>query len=208
MSESVGIVNIEVGNLRSVGNAFDHCGFDTVLIDAPEQLDDVTHLVLPGVGSFGVAMRRLEERGLVHGILRFAESGRPLLGLCLGMQLLATEGTEGGPTEGLGLIPAKARRLRKDTELTVPHVGWNSVDFVGNHPLFERVKNGRDFYFVHSFIVEPDSTASVLGRTEYGETFASAVGRNSVVGLQFHPEKSQTNGLRILENFALWEGRC
>jgi imidazole glycerol-phosphate synthase subunit HisH len=204
----VGILNIGMGNLRSVSNAFDYQGFDFTLLNSSEQLMDVSHLVLPGVGSFGTAAARLSEGGFFDGVRRFADSGRPVLGLCLGMQLLAEEGTEGRESEGLGLIPARVRSMRLEEFPVIPHVGWNSVELSRMHPIFEGVKTGRDYYFVHSFVVEPFEKCDVLGVTEHGAPFASAMGRDNVIGLQFHPEKSQANGLKLLENFAQWDGVC
>lgn len=204
----IGILNLEMGNLRSVSNAVYSLGFDVRMVQTPEELHDLSHVIVPGVGAFGTAMRRLGERGLVGALQGFAASGRPLLGLCLGMQLLAAEGEEGGATAGLGLVPGVVRRLDEQLVPAVPHVGWNSVTLIGTHPLFAEVKSGTDFYFVHSYVVVPEREADVLGTTEYGTVFPAIIGSANVVGFQFHPEKSQANGLRLLENFCTWNGRC
>lgn len=206
MTEVVGIINYGMGNLRSVSNAFEHIGFDTRYVETSDQVSEVSHLVVPGVGAFHTAMGRLVDLGLDQAIREFAASGRPVLGLCLGMQLLGSAGTEGSGSEGLGLIPGTIRRLPAGRP--IPHVGWNSMSTEKSHPILERVKSGRDFYFVHSFWFDPADESDVLGRTDYGSAFPCAVARDNVVGFQFHPEKSQVNGLQILENFGDWDGTC
>jgi glutamine amidotransferase len=206
----VGIVDLEMGNLRSVSNAIDHLGYDAALVTGPGELASLTHLVLPGVGSFHTAMRRMHQRDLVKATRQFAASGRPVLGLCLGMQILADWGDEGERTEGLGLVPGEVRRLdeKRVTGGAVPHVGWNAVEWVGTHPVLRGIRSGADFYFVHSYYVASNDPATVLGTTEYGERFPSVMGRDNVLGFQFHPEKSQANGLRLIEAFCGWDGRC
>jgi imidazole glycerol-phosphate synthase subunit HisH len=204
----VGVLNLGMGNLRSVSNAIDQFGFDTVLVDAPGTLDDLTHLVIPGVGSFHTAMRRMREHALVEPIHDFVDSGRPVLGLCLGMQLLASRGEEGGPTPGLGLVHGHVERLDPGLVPAIPHVGWNSLKLQRDHPVVRDIGSGVDFYFVHSYHFVPDSSEEVLGTTEYGADVVAGVARKNVVGFQFHPEKSQRNGLRLIENFCTWDGRC
>lgn len=204
----VGILNIEMGNLRSVSNAVYSLGYDPELIDTPEGVDEVSHLIIPGVGAFHTAMRRMRDRGLFEPVRDYAATGRPLLGLCLGMQLLASSGEEGDPTPGLDLVPGHVERLRADLVPAIPHVGWNSMELQREHPVVRGVRSGVDFYFVHSFRFAPDSAGDVLGSTEYGQTFAAGVARGNVVGFQFHPEKSQANGLRLIDNFCAWDGRC
>ena len=204
----VGILNLDMGNLRSVSNAITSLGHDCGLVAAPEQLERVTHLVIPGVGSFHTAMRRVTERGLRDPVRRFADSGRPVLGLCLGMQLLGSRGDEGEASRGLDLVPGCVRRLDARLAPAIPHVGWNSVDSVAAHPVLEGIRSGVDFYFVHSCHLSADDPTTVLGTTEYGERFASIVGRGNIVGFQFHPEKSQASGLRLIDNFCSWDGTC
>lgn len=204
----IGILDAGMGNLRSVSNAVYSLGFDFVYVEDPGALDDLSHLILPGVGAFGTAMRSLEEKKILEAIRKFKESGRPLLGLCLGMQLLAEFGTEGGKCDGLGFVSGSISRLPGDAKLRIPHVGWNTVEFQGDHPLVHGVKNGADFYFVHSYQFVCRSTESVYGRTDYGGEFSSIVGNKNVVGFQFHPEKSQVNGIKLLENFCRWDGLC
>lgn len=204
----VGILDLQMGNLRSVANAVDQLGFDVRIVEGAAEIDTLTHLIVPGVGAFGAASRRLAERGLLEPVRRFAAGGRPVLGLCLGMQLLATEGEEGGRHEGLDLVPGVVTRLDASRVPAVPHVGWNSVTLTGAHPVLAQVRTGVDFYFVHSFRITTSRPADVLGTTEYGDVFPAIVGRGNVVGFQFHPEKSQANGLRLIENFCGWDGRC
>jgi glutamine amidotransferase len=204
----VGIVNLQIGNLRSVSNAVDSFGYDHCIVESPDQLASLTHLILPGVGSFHTAMRRMNERGLYQPIRDFVSSGRPVLGVCLGMQLLGSHGEEGEDTVGLGLIPGQVRKFNSRVVEAIPHVGWNSVELRASHPVFKDVRTGVDFYFVHSYHFMPARDESVLGLTECGERFVSVVAQENVVGFQFHPEKSQANGLRLLDNFCGWDGRC
>ena len=204
----VGILNLEMGNLRSVSNALHSLGYDPELVDGAEGLADLTHLVIPGVGAFRTAMSRIAERELGPAVWDFADSGRPVLGLCLGMQILGSAGEEGGSTPGLGLIRGRVQRLRDEIVPAIPHVGWNSMTFQRDHPVARGVRSGVDYYFVHSFYFATEMPADVLGVTEYGQIFASGIARANVVGFQFHPEKSQTNGLKLLDNFCQWNGRC
>lgn len=204
----IGIVDMEMGNLRSVSNAVHSLGFDPKIVRGPEELDEVTHLIVPGVGAYSTAMRHLERQGLKDALVAYAASGRPLLGICLGMHLLSTEGDEGGRTAGLGLVPGRVVRLEPGAGLAVPHVGWNNADFRAPHPVLDKVRSGSDFYFVHSYQFVCNREADVLGSTDYGPRLVSVLGRGNVVGFQFHPEKSQANGLRLIENFCDWDGRC
>ncbi|HVF41157.1 MAG TPA: imidazole glycerol phosphate synthase subunit HisH [Gemmatimonadaceae bacterium] len=204
----VGIVNLQMGNLRSVSNAVDSLGFDHCLVEAPEDMKSVTHLILPGVGSFHRAMQHMHRTGMDNPVREFGASGRPLLGLCLGMQLLGSTGEEGEEMSGLGLIPGDVRKLDADKVEAIPHVGWNSVELVGTHPVFNGVRTGVDFYFVHSYYFKPTRSEHALGVTDCGEQFVSVAGAGNVIGFQFHPEKSQANGLRLLDNFCGWDGRC
>jgi len=203
----IGILDFGMGNIRSVRNAIYQNGFDPVLISTGVNFDDISHLILPGVGNFSAAMPEIENRDLRQPILNFVASGRPLLGTCLGMQLLMTIGEEGGSYSGLNLIPGKVTRLKGDG-LRVPHVGWNILNMEQAHPIFQNIKSGRDFYFVHSYEAVCEHSNDMLASTEYGGVVTAAVGRNNVVGVQFHPEKSQLNGLRLLENFCQWDGKC
>lgn len=205
---AIGILQMPMGNLRSAYNAIYENGFDPVLVDNNGSFDDLTHLIVPGVGNFTAVMRHLEEDGLADRIRDFAASGRPLLGICAGMQLLATRGVESGPTDGLGLIEAEVTRLPDGDGRVLPHVGWSSVLICNPHPVLDGIKPGRDFYFVHSYGMHTARPEHTVGKTEYGTTFASIVAKDNAVGFQFHPEKSQANGLKLLENFCHWDGTC
>jgi len=204
----IGIIDVGIGNQGSIREAVYSLGFDPVPVSAPAQLEELTHLILPGVGAYSHAMAQLRRHDLIEPLRAYAASGRPLLGICLGMQLLASVGDEDGPSEGLALIEGRVSKLPERPLFRVPHVGWNEVDFVRRHPLFEGVRNGMDFYFVHSYQFLPASETATLGRTHHGDPVVCAVGTSNVVGLQFHPEKSQKNGLRMLENFCDWDGTC
>jgi glutamine amidotransferase len=206
----IGIIDLDMGNLRSVSNAVSTIGHDPKVLSKPEDLDDeITHLVLPGVGSYTVAMSRMRERNLFDGIRRFANDGRPLLGICLGMQLLSESGDEGGPSDGLGLIRGRVVRFDPSRVTAIPHVGWNELRTTRRHPVFEGLKSGADFYYVHSFHFGCTSADDVLGSFEYcGSDYTGAVGSGNVVGVQFHPEKSQASGIRLVENFCNWNGQC
>lgn len=203
----IGILDIGMGNLRSVQNAVYQNGFDPSVVNSAANFDDLTHLILPGVGNFSAAMPAIEARELRRPILDFAASGRPLLGTCLGMQLLMEIGEEGGVRPGLGLFPGKVTRLNGKT-LRVPHVGWNILKISQPHPIFQGIKKDRDFYFVHSYAALCVQHEDILGTTEYGGPVVAAIGRANVAGIQFHPEKSQLNGLRIIGNFCNWDGKC
>ncbi len=205
----IGIVDLDMGNLRSVANAVAAAGGESAWVRSPADLEGVTHAILPGVGSFRVAAERLAATGL-HGALRaWATDGKPLLGICLGMQLLASYGEEGGGAEGLGLVAGRVVRFEEARVPKIPHVGWNEAKLTRKHPLFERVRSGVDFYHVHSFHVVTERPEDVLATVEYGgQDYASAIAHGSVVGLQFHPEKSQSSGLRVVENFCFWDGAC
>ena len=204
----IGILDLGMGNLRSLSNAIDHSGFDVQVTENQAPFDDFTHLIIPGVGHFRAAMGSVFERQLRPQVQAFAASGRPVLGICLGMQLLAAMGTEGGEMEGLGLIAGVVRKLETGPDLRVPHVGWNSLNQTKAHPVYEGLKQDRDFYFVHSFAMQCDDRADVLGETDYGGPVTAAVSHANVVGFQFHPEKSEASGLKLLENFCLWDGKC
>lgn len=204
----IGIVDYGAGNLASVRNAFERLEIEAAVLATPAQLGTVDRLILPGVGSFRRAMAMLAEGGWVEPICDFARQRRPLLGICLGMQLLFDEGEEHGRTPGLGLIRGEVARLRPAPGHKVPHVGWNALIPAREHPLLAGLKPAVDFYFVHSFACLPRHAGDVLARSDYGGPFVSAVAHDNVAGFQFHPEKSQPMGLTLLENFAGWNAAC
>jgi len=196
----VAIIDYGVGNLRSVEKAFAATGCDALISADDDTLRAAQRLVLPGVGAFGACMKALKERGFDRLVLEKAREGTPLLGVCVGMQMLFEESDEFGSTAGLGLLKGSVRRF--GNELVVPQVGWNRIHQKREHVLFDGVGDGAFCYFVHSFYCEPRDEEVVAGETEYGQRYASVVARENICGVQFHPEKSQDVGLRMLKNFA------
>jgi glutamine amidotransferase len=197
----VAVIDYGMGNRRSVEKALEHVGAEARITADPDYLRHADGLVLPGVGAFPQAMRNLDDLGLPELIHELVGRTKPLLGICLGMQLLFETSTEVVPTRGLGLIGGEVTRLHAG-RLRIPHIGWNEVRFERPCALTEGLPSaGCPFYHVHSFAARPRDPDTVLGTTEYGERFATIVGRENVFGVQFHPEKSSRNGLRMLERF-------
>ena len=199
----VAVVDYGVSNLDSVARALEECGASPFVTSDPAELRHASLMVLPGVGAFADGMRNLRARGLDHALReQVLEQGVPLLGVCLGMHLLADRGIEGGETQGLGLVPGAAVKLQpREPGTRIPHVGWNEVHPARPSPLMEGIEDGRDFYFVHSYHLACDDPADVLATTPYCGGIASAVQRGIVAGVQFHPEKSQKAGFALLRNF-------
>ncbi len=195
----IAIIDYGMGNLRSVEKALEALGASASILSSPGPLEDYSAVILPGVGAFGDAMRNLTEQKWDKSIRKAAEGGKPLLGICLGLQLLFTRSEEGGSHRGLGLLPGQVVKL--PSTVRVPHMGWNRIRFPKTSALFRGVSEGAYVYFVHSYYVAPEDPAAVAAVTDYGVEFASAVSRENIYGLQFHPEKSQAVGLKILENF-------
>lgn len=204
----IAIVDYGAGNLASVRNALVQLGHDGVSLADPSRLDEFERVILPGVGSFRRAMESLSDQGWVPALREYAKSGRPFLGICLGMQLLFDEGEEHGLSTGLGLVPGRVVLMTPAAPHRVPHVGWNNLIPARPHPLLAGVKPHVDLYFVHSYHCVASDPAHVVARCDYGGEFVAVTARGNVVGMQFHPEKSQPSGLRILENFAIWDGEC
>lgn len=198
------IIDYGVGNLRSVEKAFAAMGCDAVVTSDQFTLRRAERLVLPGVGAFAACMKQLSSRGFDELIRERVSEGTPLLGVCVGMQLLFEESEEFGTTLGLGLLHGRVRRFSGNLpgNLVVPQVGWNQVRQRGQHPLLAGVSDNSFFYFVHSYFCEADDRSVVIGETEYGRQYPSVVGQGNIYGVQFHPEKSQSAGLRLLANFA------
>jgi glutamine amidotransferase len=193
------VVDYGIGNLGSVMKAFRHVGTPAVLTGDPAEVRAAEALVLPGDGAFGATMDEIRRRGLLEPLLSVAREGRPVLGICIGMQLLFEESEEHGRHRGLGLLPGRVRRLPDG--LPVPHMGWNELHPTGPHPLLEGIADGGHVYFVHSYFCDAPEDV-VLAWTDYGGRVAAVVGRGNVLGVQFHPEKSQAVGLRMVSNFA------
>jgi glutamine amidotransferase len=196
----VAIIDYGVGNLRSVEKAFAATGCEASISSDESFLRSAERLVLPGVGAFAACMKALAERGFDRLVRERAAAGTPLLGVCVGMQMLFEESEEFGSTRGLALLQGRVRKF--GSELVVPQVGWNRIHQQRRHALFEGIANGSFCYFVHSFYCEPGDDSVVAGETEYGRWYASVVAQRNVCGVQFHPEKSQDVGLRMLKNFA------
>jgi glutamine amidotransferase len=198
----IAVVDYGAGNLVSIEQALVAVGAVPLIASSPAAVDAADGIIVPGVGASAPAMARLSRHGLIRPIRSWIASGRPFLGICLGLQLLFDRSDEDGATT-LGLIPGHAARLTGAP--TLPHIGWNQVDRRRDHPLFRGIRDGADFYFVHSFAGVPDPIVApevVIAETEHGERFASAIARGSMLGVQFHPERSGDDGLRLLANFA------
>ena len=189
-----------MGNLRSVEKAFQFLGFDAYIAESPEQVANASHLVLPGDAAFGDAMRNLREAGWVELIHREIDACKPFLGICVGLQLMFAASEEMGQHEGLGLLPGKCLRFPRSER--VPQIGWNKINIKRQTPLLAGVPENIFFYFVHSYYVVADIDSDCIATTDYGIDYLSIAGRDGVYGVQFHPEKSQDHGLRLLKNFA------
>lgn len=196
------IVDYGMGNLRSVQKGFERIGSKALVSRDIRDINSATKLVLPGVGAFPECMKNLTKFGLVESILDFLKSNRPFLGICLGLQLLFDESEEFGLNRGLEVIHGKVKAFDREIGLKIPHMGWNQVIFKKDIAIFDGIDNESYFYFVHSYYVEPEQESDTAAQTDYGITFTSAIARGNVFALQFHPEKSQKNGLKILENFS------
>ena len=203
----IAIIDYGMGNLRSVQKGFEKIGAEAVVTADPQVVLQADRVVLPGVGAFRDCMRNLEQAGFVEPILRVIAEGRPFLGICVGMQLLFTDSVEFGLYQGLNVIPGHVLRFPDDMRvadeaLKVPQMGWNQLRFKRRPPAFEGIADGSNVYFVHSYYVQPDSDDVIATTSDYGIEFCSSVWKDNIVATQFHPEKSQDVGLRILKNFA------
>lgn len=202
------IIDYGIGNLRSIEKAFERVGAQVRRTDDVQAVTNAERLVLPGVGAFGACIREIRERGLEAAILDAVQRGTPLLGVCVGMQLLFDEGREKGVHEGLGLLSGSVQHFEDAADgdemhdLVVPHMGWNALSFKRSHPLLEGLTDDAYVYFVHSYHAVADDPADVLATTTYGHDVPAMVQRENVFGVQFHPEKSQAAGLQLLRNFA------
>jgi glutamine amidotransferase len=201
MKPKIVIVDYGMGNLRNVQKGFEKIGVEARLTRNKREIGRASAIVLPGVGAFKDCMENLEKYGLVEILLRSIERGKPYLGICLGLQVLFSESEEFGSHKGLDLIKGKVVRFVADQEHKVPHMGWNTVEKKNGGPMLQGVEDGDFFYFVHSYYVIPDETEWISSFTTYGKPFVSSIWRENVFATQFHPEKSQQKGLRILENF-------
>jgi glutamine amidotransferase len=198
----IAIVDYQMGNLRSVQKAFERVGHAAAITADPRVLEQADHIVLPGVGAFADAVAELRRRELVEPIRAAVESGKPFLGICLGLQLLFDIGHEDGEHEGLGIVSGEVHRFKVPAEYKVPHMGWNRVNFRRRAPIFAGIEDGAHFYFVHSYFVVPKDANVVDGEASYPEPFCATIWRDNLFATQFHPEKSQATGLQLLKNFA------
>jgi glutamine amidotransferase len=199
----IGIIDYGMGNLHSVKNALEFLCIENQIIANPSEIESMDKIIIPGVGSFKRAMDNLHEKNFVEPLVKFGKSGKYLLGICLGMQLLAETGTEPTISSGLGLIPGNIELLKSDT-LRIPHMGWNGLTIKNDHPILEGVKLGADFYFVHSYAFHVESDENIVAVTQYGYDVPAIVKNKTgnIIGIQFHPEKSQKQGLKLIENFS------
>ena len=201
----IAIIDYGMGNLRSVSKAFEAVGHQAVVTRDVRVIGNASHVVLPGVGAFGDCMANIEQYGLVEPIRAAIQSGKPFLGICLGLQVLFSESEEFGPHKGLDIIQGTVRRFEGGQALKVPHMGWNQVHVQRACPLFDGVADGSDWYFVHSYFVDPSDKQLAATMTTYGIPFVSSVWKDNIVACQFHPEKSQLVGLRLIKNFGAWK---
>jgi imidazole glycerol-phosphate synthase subunit HisH len=198
----IAIIDYEMGNLRSVQKAFERVGHTAVITSDPAVLADAEKVVLPGVGAFRDAISALRQRKLVGPIRAAIDRGKPFLGICLGLQLLFDKSYEDGEYDGLGIVPGEVVRFKVPAEFKVPHMGWNQVQIRRRPPVLNGIDDGAHFYFVHSYYVVPRDPSVVATETDYSSAFCSSIWRDNLFAVQFHPEKSQSAGLRLLKNFA------
>jgi glutamine amidotransferase len=204
----IAIIDYGMGNLRSVYNAFELLGAEPIIEAEPANLDNYNRVVLPGVGAFGEAVKRLRITGWEEALNNIVlEKGMPFLGICLGMQLVAETGTEYGINRGLGWVKGSVDRLSSDAkDFRLPHIGWNTVEFAENTVLYKELGEKKDFYFVNSYALFPEDRTIISGTTEYFINFTASIEMNNIFATQFHPEKSHKAGIKVLENFMNWKG--
>lgn len=200
----IGIVDYGMGNLRSVYNALKKIGIDAKIVSDEREMKDLDRLILPGVGAFGDCMKGLIDRGLIDSVRSFIASGKPFLGICVGMQLLFEKSLEFGEQMGLGYFKGTVKHFPEKDRFKIPHMGWNQISILKRDPLIDGIENGTYFYFVHSYYA-PIVEETILS-CDYIDNFSAMVVRDNIAAVQFHPEKSQDIGLRILKNFGDW--RC
>ena len=202
MTPRIVIIDYGMGNLRNVQKSFEWIGFRAKVTRNKKEMEKASAIVLPGVGAFKDCIENLEKFGLIDPLIRSIEKGKPYLGICLGLQILFSESEEFGSQKGLDLIEGRVVKFRPDPEHKVPHMGWNTLEKAREVPILQGIENGDFFYFVHSYYVTPKETQWISTFTHYGIQFVSSIWKDNLFATQFHPEKSQQKGLRILENFA------
>ena len=198
----IALLDYEMGNLHSVSKALEHAGADVDILTQPTEMDKYSALVLPGVGNFGNCAEKCRDHGFDKLTLEWVDSGKPFLGICVGMQLLMEESEEAPGIPGLGVFKGKVKLFKpKESALKVPQMGWNQVEYKSDNPLLNGLPDNSYFYFVHSYYVEPENAEIILGETDYGIKYCSFIKKNNIFATQFHPEKSQKTGLKLLKNF-------
>jgi glutamine amidotransferase len=207
----IAIINYNAGNITSVARALQNIGKKCIITDDTQKLDKATHVIFPGVGAAGEAMAYLREKKLDTWLKKYVKTGKPLLGICLGTQIIL-DYSEENKTDCIGLVAGATKRfpeklISEGQALKIPHMGWNSVKLYRSHPVFNNVSSDAEFYFVHSYHPAPSDADVVLGITDYGMTFCSILAKDNLVAMQFHPEKSGRPGLQILKNFCAWRGK-
>lgn len=200
----LGIIDYQVNNLKSLSSSLDRANLPFEIVTSYKQLSNFDRIILPGVGSFSSGMKSLQKNHWVESIQEYALTGRKILGICLGMQILFDSGFENGTTNGLGLIPGTVTSFIPEKNLPTPHIGWNTLHHQKSHKILDGIPNNLDYYFVHSYYCNPSSKSCTIGYTNYGIDFPSVVAQENIVGVQFHPEKSFPSGLRMLKNFYDW----
>jgi glutamine amidotransferase len=213
MVDMIAIVDYGMGNLRSVHKAVERAGYEARVSAEPQEVLDASKIILPGVGAFRDCMRNLEKLNLWEPVIRSIEAGKPFLGICLGLQLLFEESDEFGLHKGMGVLPGRVQRFPDDIKdlqtgqpYPIPHMGWNTIQIKKNTPLFAGIEDESFFYFVHSYYALPQTPTDIAATTPYGIEFACAVQHDNIYAVQFHPEKSQAVGLRLLRNFGRLKG--
>ncbi len=201
VKQKIGLIDYGMGNLRSVSKAIEISGGDVEIITQPEKILKMDKIILPGVGAIKDCIRNLEKYNLVEALKEFIKTGKYFLGICLGFQALFEESTEFGHTKALGIIEGKVKKFENLGKLPVPHMGWNNIIIKKKTPLLNKIEDGDYFYFAHSYYVNPKNKNDIMTETDYGINFVSSINRGNIYGVQFHPEKSQKKGLRIINNF-------
>ncbi len=206
----IAIIDYGLGNVKSVANALAALSIDSILTHDRAEIESSSALILPGVGAFGDGMKHIHDRGLYEVLLEEAkDKGKPFLGICLGMQLLADGSDEFGKCHGLGLVPGWIKKLKpSEQSFKVPHIGWNDIEISKQEPLLNGIKEHPDYYFVHSYYFDVQDEINISAWCDYGGRFAAIVQRDNVMGVQFHPEKSQKAGLSLLKNFCEFVKKC
>ena len=208
----IAIINYNAGNITSVARALQNIGQNFVITDETKKLDAASHVIFPGVGAAGEAMAYLREKNLDVWLKNYIKTGKPLLGICLGTQIIL-DYSEENETDCIGLVDGSTKRFPDKLTsggqaLKIPHMGWNSVTFRRSHPVFQDISPDAEFYFVHSYYPAPSDDSAILGITDYGMKFCSVLAKENLVAMQFHPEKSGRPGLQILRNFCAWRGNA